>query len=198
MAFLMTSMLAFAQNKEDIAHISLKISNFENLSNDEKEELQENILRMVYFFDLDTEQVRQRLDDIEILDDVDQDEIILEFASQLNITLEELDQVYDDLDDNEEDDAFDDMDDIDDNDDDDMEDDSDDIGNNMDYDDDDEEDDDNDDMDDVNDDDEEDDNDGDIDDDDDDDIDNDDNDDEDDEDDNNDDNDNDDDDDSND
>jgi len=129
MAFLMTSMLAFAQNKEDIAHISLKISNFENLSNDEKEELQENILRMVYFFDLDTEQVRQRLDDIEILDDVDQDEIILEFASQLNITLEELDQVYDDLDDNEEDDALDDMDDIDDNDGDIDDDDDDDIDN---------------------------------------------------------------------
>ena len=117
LVFMMTSMLAFAQSKEDIATISLQISRFENLSNDDKEDLQENILKMIYFFDLDTEQVKQRLDNIQRSDSFDDDDIILEFASQLNISLEELEQVYEDFDDNDFDDNDDDMDD-DDNDDD--------------------------------------------------------------------------------
>lgn len=131
--FLMTTGLVSSQNKEDIAQISLKISNLENLSSTEKSDLQENILRMIYFFDLDTETVIQNLDDIQVDETINPDEIILEFASQLNITIEELNQVYEDMDDDDLDDDIDDLDeddndDIDDDDDDDLdEDDSDDM-----------------------------------------------------------------------
>ncbi|HKL13456.1 MAG TPA: hypothetical protein VJ907_07590 [Halanaerobiales bacterium] len=44
--------------------------------------------------------VNQRLDNIQISDSLDDDDIILEFANQLDISLEDLERVYDDSDDN--------------------------------------------------------------------------------------------------
>ncbi|HKL13457.1 MAG TPA: hypothetical protein VJ907_07595 [Halanaerobiales bacterium] len=46
-------MLTFAQSKENISQISLKISSLANLSSEDKSDLQENILKMIYFFGLD-------------------------------------------------------------------------------------------------------------------------------------------------
>ena len=120
----MSSVIVFSQNKEDIVQISLKISSFENLSSEEKSNLQEEILKMIFFFHLNIEEVNQKLDNIQISASIDKDELILEFASQLNISLEELDRVYDDLDNNGDDDEQEDIDDdIDDNLDDDEDDD---------------------------------------------------------------------------
>jgi len=122
--FVMSSVIVFSQNKEDIVQISLKISSFENLSSEEKSNLQEEILKMIFFFHLNIEEVNQKLDNIQISASIDKDELILEFASQLNISLEELDRVYDDLDNNGDDDEQEDIDDdIDDNLDDDEDDD---------------------------------------------------------------------------
>ena len=129
--FVMSSVLTFSQTKEDLVQISLKISSFENLSSEEKSDLQEDILKMVFFFDLDAEVVNQKLDNAQISASIDKDNIILEFASLLNISLEELDQVYDDIGDYEDDDndLDDDLDDNgDDDDDNDMDDDLDDNG----------------------------------------------------------------------
>lgn len=53
MVFSLTSMLTFAQSKENISQISLKISSLANLSSEDKSDLQENILKMIYFFGLD-------------------------------------------------------------------------------------------------------------------------------------------------